>query len=44
MKPHARSGDLSSGHCSVEAEFGFGFADEPVDGLLFDAKWDELTI
>jgi hypothetical protein len=26
-----------------EAEFGFEFADEPVDGL-FDEQWNELTI
>jgi hypothetical protein len=26
-----------------EAEFGFEFADEPVDGS-FDEQWNELTI
>jgi hypothetical protein len=28
----------------VEAECGFEFADEPVDGVLFDVDWNELTI
>jgi hypothetical protein len=27
-----------------EAQFGFEFADEPVDGVLFDVQWNELTI
>ena len=40
MRPHARSGDLLSGHAGGEAEFGFEFADEPVDGL-FDEQWNE---